>query len=91
MILCCAESSPFTFIQTIANQENITNGNLIDIISERFSGIDYRRKSETKLRGVIVRNVGNIDKFSNKLRLTAKDHYGWDNIGATYRKTSKRR
>ena len=72
MILCCAESSPFTFIQTIANQENITNGNLIDIISERFSGIDYRRKSETKLRGVIVRNVGNIDKFSNKLRLTRK-------------------
>ena len=66
-------------------------GNLIDLISERFSGIDYRRKSETKLRGVIVRNVGNIDKFSNKLRLTAKDHYGWDNIGATYRKTSKRR
>ena len=47
-------------------------GNLIDLISERFSGIDYRRKSETKLRGVIVRNVGNIDKFSNKLRLTRK-------------------
>ena len=64
MVLCCAESSPFTFIQTIANQENITHGNLIELISERFSGVDYFRKSVTKLRGVIVRNVGNIDKFS---------------------------
>ena len=65
MVLCCAESSPFTFIQTIANQEiNITYGNLIELISERFSGVDYFRKSVTKLRGVIVRNVGNIDKFS---------------------------
>ena len=64
MVLCCAESSLFTFIQTIANQENITYGNLIELISERFSGVDYFRKSETKLQGVIVRNVGNIDKFS---------------------------
>ena len=55
MVLCYAESSPFTFIQTIANQEDITYVNLIELISERFSGVDYRRKSETKLRGVIVR------------------------------------
>ena len=55
MVLCCAESSPFTFIQTIANQEDITYVNLIQLISERFSGVDYRRKSETKLRGVIAR------------------------------------
>ena len=91
MVLCCAESSSFTFIQTIANQENITYGNLIELISKRFSGVDYSRKSETKLREVIVRNVGNIDNFSNKLRLTAKDHYGLDNIVATYRRISKRR
>ena len=90
MVLWCVESSPFTFIQTIANQENITYGNLIELISERFSGVDYRRKSETKLRGVIVRNVGSIDKFSNKVRLTAKNHYGLDNIEVTYSRTSKR-
>ena len=52
MVLCCTESSPFTFMQTIANQENIAHGNLIELISKRFSGADYRRKSETKLRGV---------------------------------------
>ena len=66
-------------------------GNLIELISEIFSGVDYHRKSEAKLRGVIVRNVRNFDKFSNKLRITAKDHYGLDNIEATYRRTSKRR
>ena len=91
MVSCCTESSPFTFVQTIANQENTTYGNLIELIDEIFSGVDYRQKSETKLRGVIVRNVGNIDKFSNKLRLTSKDHCGWDNIEATYRRASKRR
>ena len=91
MVSCCTESSPFTFVQTITNQENTTYGNLIELIDEIFSGVDYRQKSETKLRGVIVRNVGNIDKFSNKLRLTSKDHCGWDNIEATYRRASKRR
>ena len=70
MVSCCTESSPFTFVQTIANQVNTTYGNLIELIDEIFSGVDYRQKSETKLRAVIVRNVGNIDKFSNKLRLT---------------------
>ena len=91
MVLRCAESSPFTFIQTIANQENITYGNLIEVISKKFSCVDYSRKSETKLRVVIVRNVGNIVNFSNKLRLTAKDHYGLDSIVGTYRRTLKRR
>ena len=51
MVLCCAESSPFTFIKTIANQENLTYGNLVELISERFSGVDYRRKSETNCEG----------------------------------------
>ena len=62
-------------------------GNLIELISEKFNGVNYHQKSETKLRGVIVRNVRNIDKFSNILRLTTKDHYGLHNIEATYRRT----
>ena len=89
MVLCWAQSSPFTFIQTITNQENITYGNLIELINERFSDVDYRRKSEMTRRGVIVRNIQNFDKVSNKFRLTAKYHYGLDNIEATDKRTSK--
>ena len=42
MVLSCPESRSFTFTQTIANKENITYGNLIQLINERFSGVDYR-------------------------------------------------
>ena len=66
-------------------------GHLIELVSKRFSGVDCRRKSEMKLQRLMVRNVGNIDKFSKKLRLTVKDLHGLDNIKATYGRTSKRR
>ena len=42
MVLSSPESSSFTFTQTIANKENITHGNLIELINEKFSGVDYR-------------------------------------------------
>ena len=64
---------------------------MIELISETFSSVDYHRKSEIKLRRVRVRNVGDIDTFSDKLRLPAENHYGLDNTEAADRNTSKRR
>ena len=52
MVLCCAESSPFTFIQTIANQENITYGNLIEI--NFLENLDLPRK--TIMVGITLNN-----------------------------------
>ena len=41
MLLCCTESSAFTFIsQTVANQEDIAYEDLVQLINDRFSGED---------------------------------------------------
>lgn len=45
-----------------------------------FSGEDYRRKLERKMREMIFRKSTNVNEFCNELRSTVKGLYRADDV-----------
>lgn len=62
-------------LQETGTNDPVSNG-LKDAILGRFTGQDYKRKLETKLRGLKITKDTNINLFVNTLRNTVKELYG---------------
>ena len=76
MLLCCLEGSAFSFAAQRIGADDLPYDELKDDLIERFTGEDYKRKLETKLRNLKFTKGMNINSFSNNLRTTVKELYG---------------
>ena len=73
VLLCCLEDSAFTLASQRINTENdITYDNLKAALAEAFSGEDYKRTLETKLRNL---KFTNMNLFCNSLCTMIRELY----------------
>ena len=74
ILLCCTESTAFTFIVTkIAEDETITYNTLKIEMKKRFFGDDYRRTRQHKFRELIFRKGSSINTFIDELTKTIRE------------------
>ena len=82
-MLCCLDDCAFTAASAeIAADANITFDNLVNALKTTFSGEDYKRNVESKLRNLKFSKGTNINIFCNTLRTFVKELYGLDNANA---------
>ena len=83
VLLCCLDDCAFTAASAeIAADANITFDNLVNALKTTFSGEDYKRNVESKLRNLKFSKGTNINNFCNTLRTFVKELYGLDNANA---------
>ena len=76
MLLCCLEGSAFSYATQQIGTNNLAYNDLKNVLVERFTGEDYKRKLETKLRNLKFMKGTNINLFAHTLRNTIKELYG---------------
>ena len=83
VLLCCLDDSAFSAAsEAIGADANVTYDNLVDVLKTAFSGEDYKRNVESKLRNLKFSKGTNINIFCNTLRTLIKELYGLDNVNA---------
>ena len=81
---CCLEDSAFTLAsQQINVENNITCDNLKAALAEAFSGKDYKRTLEIKLRNLKFTKGTNINLFCNSLCAVIRELYNLTNLDET--------
>ena len=75
MLLCCLEGSAFSYAAQQIGTNNLAYNDLKNVLVERFTGEDYKRKLETKLRNLKFMKGTNINLFAHTLRNTIKELY----------------
>ena len=76
MLLCCLEGSAFSYAAQQIRTNDLAYNDLKNIIVERFTGEDYKRKLEKKLRNLRFMKGPNINLFAHALKNTIKELYG---------------
>ena len=76
MLLCCLEGSAFSYAAQQIGTNHLACNDLQNVLVERFTGEDYKRKLETKLRNLKFAKGTNINLFAHTLRNTIKELYG---------------
>ena len=76
-LLCLLERNAFTCAaQFIATNNNSTYTQLKEELKRLFSGDDYRRALETKIRSLLFKSDTNIPVFCNELRVIITELFG---------------
>ena len=75
MLLCCLEGSTFSCSAQQIGTNNLSYDALKNVLVERFTGEDYKRKLKTKLRNLRFTKGTNINLFAHTLRNTIKELY----------------
>ena len=84
VLLCCLDDSAFTSAsQRIYAENDITYDNLKVAFAEAFSGEDYKRTLETKLRNLKFTKDTNKNLFCNFLRTLIRELYNLTDLDAT--------
>ena len=76
ILLCCLERSAFSYAAQQIGTNDLAYNDLKNVLVERFTGEDYKRKLETKLRNLKFTKGTNINLFAHTLRNTIKELYG---------------
>ena len=76
MLLCCLEGSAFSDAAQQIRTNDLAYNDLKNIIVERFTGEDYKRKLEKKLRNLRFMKGTNNNLFAHALKNTIKELYG---------------
>ena len=76
MLLCCLEGSAFSYAAQQIGASDLAYNDLKNVLVERFTGEDYKRKLETKLRNLKFMKGANMNLFAHTLRNTIKELYG---------------
>ena len=75
ILLCCLEDNAFTLASQRINAENdIMYDNLKAALAETFSGEDYKKTLEIKLRNLKFTKGTNINLFCNSLCTLIREH-----------------
>ena len=76
-LLCLLERNAFTCAtQFIATNNNASYRQLKEELQRLFSGDDYRRALETKIRSLLFKSDSNIPVFCNDLRVIVTELFG---------------
>ena len=76
MLLFCIEGSAFSCAAQQIGTNNLVYDALKNVLVGRYTGEDYKRKLETKLRNIGFTKGTNINLFAHTLRNAIKELYG---------------
>lgn len=81
VLLCCTEGGAFqTIVAFMSANANATYTDIINHLNTKYSGEEYKRMLEVKLRNLVFKKGMNINSFANDLRNTVKELYGLENF-----------
>ena len=80
VLLCCTEGGAFqTVVAFLAANIAATYEEVANHLTTKYSGEEYKRTLEVKLRNLVYKKGTNINSYANDLRITVKELYGLEN------------
>ena len=76
MLLCCLEGGTFSYAAQQIGTNDLAYSDLKNVLAERFTREDQKRKLETKLRNLKFTEGTKINLFAHRLRNISKELYG---------------